>query len=356
MMQGEKNIDDNNLSNRLYNIPFKIEIFNDMPFRALGNSGLKVPNIGLGTWKIGYPETGDGSRVNEKNAFEIFDNAIELGVTFWDTANRYNNASGNSERVIGRWLQNNPDQRRNVILSSKLGGCMDGLTPNHCGLSRANIIDSVYASLDRLHVSHIDLLYFHLFDPFVPIEESLMAIEDLIKMDVIRYFAVSNFTVDQIKLYKKLEKNCSVRSRIVAVQNQFDVVGGERTPYKGVLEYAFDEGISFIAWSPLAKGLLTQRYLNQKAIGPGHRLFDEGKIKNDSNIPGIEKIQRLAGLSAEWGMKLNELAISYMLTLPGMGPVISSSSSVSQLLSNVSVGKVILNDEQRKRIKKIISV
>jgi len=126
MMQGEKNIDDNNLSEKLYNIPFKIETFNDMPFRTLGNSGLKVPNIGLGTWKIGYPQKGDGSRINEKNAFEIFDKAIELGVTFWDTANRYNNASGNSERVIGRWLQNNPDQRRNVILSSKLGGCMDG--------------------------------------------------------------------------------------------------------------------------------------------------------------------------------------------------------------------------------------
>lgn len=353
MMQGEENRDDN-LTDRFFNIPFKIEAFNDMPFRALGNSGLKVPNVGLGTWKIGYPETGDGSRVNEKNAFEIFDKAIELGVTFWDTANRYNNASGNSERVIGRWLQNNPDQRRNVILSSKLGGAMDGLTPNHGGLSRANIIDSVYASLDRLHVSHIDILYFHLFDPLVPIEESLMAIEDLVRMDVIRYFAVSNFTADQIKSYKNLEKSLSVRSRIVAVQNQFDIVCAERPPYKGVLEYAFDEGISFIAWSPLAKGLLTQRYLNQKTIGPGDRLFDEGKIKKDTNIPSIKKIQLLAELSAEWGMKLNELVISYMITLPGMGPVIPSSSGVSQLTSNASAGKIILNNQQQTRIKQIL--
>jgi 1-deoxyxylulose-5-phosphate synthase len=356
MMQEEKNMDPNNLSDRFYNIPFKIEIFNDMPFRALGSSGLRVPNIGLGTWKMGYPNTGDGSRVNEEETFKIFDRAIELGVTFWDTANRYNNASGNSERVIGRWLQNNPDQRRNVILSSKLGGCMDGLTPNHCGLSRTNIIDSVNASLDRLHVSHIDILYFHLFDPLVPIEESLMAIEDLIRMDVIRYFAISNFTVEQIKLYKKIEKKFSVRSRIVAIQNQFDVIGGERKPYEGVLNYAFEERISFIAWSPLSKGLLTQRYLNQKAIGPGDRLFDEGKIKNDSNIPGIKKIHKLAELSAEWGLKLNELVISYMLTLPSMGPVISSSTSVSQLSSNASAGKIILNDQQKKRIEQVISV
>lgn len=356
MMQGEKNIDHNNLSDRLYNIPFKIEIFNDMPFRALGSSGLKVPNIGLGTWKMGYPQTGDGSRINEKMAFEIFDKAIESGVTFWDTANRYNNASGNSERVIGSWLQNNPEQRRNIILSTKVGGCMDGLTPNHCGLSRANIIDSVYASLDRLQVSHIDVLYFHLFDPHVPIEESLMAIEDLIKMDVVRYFGVSNFTAGQMKLYKNIGESVSARSRIVAVQNQFDVIGGQRMPYEGVLEYASDEGISFISWSPLAKGLLTQRYLDPKTIGPGDRLFDEGEIKNDSNILGIKKILKLTELSAEWGLKLNELVISYMLTLPGMGPVIPSSSSVGQLTSNASAGKIILNDQQRTQIKEILSI
>src|SRR5690625_2154018 len=101
----------------LYNIPFKINSFNGMPYRNLGLSGLSVSNIGLGTWKIGYPETGDGSRINEKDAFLLFDRAIELGVTFWDTANRYNGASGNSERIIGLWFKNNPSQRRNVVLA-----------------------------------------------------------------------------------------------------------------------------------------------------------------------------------------------------------------------------------------------
>src|SRR5690606_38335530 len=104
----------------LYNLPFKVNSFNGRPYRRLGNTGLKVSNVGLGTWKIGYPEAGDGSRVDEATAFGIFDLAVELGVTFWDTANRYNNASGNYERIIGNWLKSNPSQRRNIVLATKL--------------------------------------------------------------------------------------------------------------------------------------------------------------------------------------------------------------------------------------------
>jgi len=338
-----------------YGLPFKIERFKDMPFRFLGKSGLKVPNIGLGTWKIGYPEKGDGSRVGEKEAFEIFDQAIASGVNFWDTANRYNNASGNSERVIGNWLASHPNQRRNVVLATKLGGAMDGITPNHCGLSRGNILDSVYASLERLRTDYIDLLYFHLFDPLTPPEESLAAIEDLVRQDLVRYFAVSNFTVAQLKIYRRIEKDRTLRSRIVAVQNQFDILNGERDPYDGVLDYTGREGISFIAWSPLAKGLLTGRYTGSEHIGAGDRLFDEGELKAGSAIPHVLKLQQLTALSAAWGMGLNQLVISYMLGLPGMGPVIASSSSVAQLISNAEAGKINLNEDQKKQIGKILT-
>ena len=106
-------------------VPFTQENFNGMPYRSLGSSGLRVSNIGLGTWKMGYPEIGDGSRINEKTSFQIFEKAVELGVSFWDTANRYNNASGNSERIIGAWIKCNPSQRRNIILATMLGGLMD---------------------------------------------------------------------------------------------------------------------------------------------------------------------------------------------------------------------------------------
>jgi len=92
----------------LYGVEYEMDDFNGMPYRWIGQSGLRASAVGLGTWKYGLPETGDGARVDERTAFQIFDRAIELGVTFWDTANRYNNASGNSERVIGRWLKATP--------------------------------------------------------------------------------------------------------------------------------------------------------------------------------------------------------------------------------------------------------
>jgi len=338
----------------LYNVPWTTDEFNGMPYRLLGRSGLRVSNVGLGTWKIGYPETGDGSRVEEKTAFQIFDRAIELGVTFWDTANRYNNASGNSERVIGTWLKSNPDQRRNVVLATKVFGGMDGRTPNHSRLSRGNILDSVYACLERLQVDYIDLLYFHSFDQDTPVEESLAVVEDLVRRDLIRYFGVSNFTVEQLSIYQEVEKNTSIRCRVLAVQNQFDILHGESDSYPGVLEYASHVGISFIAWSPLARGLLTERYLDLSKVGPGDRLYDEGTLKQDTSELVMKKLHQLAALAHEWGLKLNQLAIAYMLALPGMGPVIASVSSVQQLESNAAVRKVILSNEQKKRVKKIL--
>jgi len=199
-----------------FNAPLEIDAFHGMPYMRIGQSGLWASRIGLGTWKFGKPETGDGARVNAVDAMKIFDRAVELGVTFWDTAPRYNNASGNSERVIGEWFSANPDQRRNIVLATKLYGGMDGLTPNHCRLTRGNIKESVYASLERLQIDIIDLLYFHHYDPLTPPEESFSAVEDLIREDLIRYLAISNFTVDQFKIYRGMELGFSPRSRIIA--------------------------------------------------------------------------------------------------------------------------------------------
>lgn len=344
-MKNYKDID-----TKFYNSPFEVKTFNEMPYRVLGKSGLKVSDIGLGTWKMGYPDSGDGSRTDEKSSLQILDRALELGVTFWDTANRYNNASGNSERIIGTWFNTNPGERRNVVLATKLGGTMDGITPNHCGLSRTNIMEAVYASLERLQADHIDILYFHLFDPLTPPEESLMAIEDLVKQDLVRYFSVSNFTVEQIRLYQSVERQTSARSRILAVQNQFDILDGESVSHQGVLHYAESAGISFIAWSPMARGLLTDRYLDPGNAGPGDRLFDEGAMDSKTTEKTMQKLHKLAAIAREANVELSQLVISYMLSMPGMGPVIPSSSSVKQLESNAAAARIILTDEQKERI------
>jgi aryl-alcohol dehydrogenase-like predicted oxidoreductase len=339
---------------KLYHLPFTLDKFNGMPFRRFGNTGLRVSNVGLGTWKFGLPETRDGSRVDVKKAFKILDKAIEEGATFWDTANRYNESSGNSERVIGRWFRENPGQRRNVELATKIYGQMDGLTPNYSRLSRANIMEATYSCLERLQTDRIEILQFHSFDETTRIEESLMAIEDLISLDLVRYFGVSNFSPEQLTRFSVLSDSFK-RARIQSVQNQFDILYGEDPARRGVLSYCAQNKLTFIAWSPLRGGLLTERYLDKSKVGPGDRLFDEKRADQELKEPVLKKLRKLADLAHEWSLTLAQLVIIYMLQLPGMGPVIAACSNPEQLTENSKAGKISLEPEQVARVKSILS-
>jgi len=333
----------------LYGIPFRTSDFRNMPYRSLGATGLKVSNIGLGTWKMGYPETGDGARTDEKTSLAILDAAWEAGVTFWDTANRYNNSSGNSERIIGKWFAANPEKRRDIVLCTKLCGNMDGLTPNHGGLSRSNVFDSVYASLERMELDHIDVLYFHQFDKETDPEESLMAVEDLIRQDMVRYFAVSNFTTAQLAQYENAMKSVSPRCKITAIQNRFDLITGEDYE-ESVIKYCADHKTSFVAWSPLGSGLLSERYLQE--VGKGDRLYDEGSLGKIT--PAVrEKLAALHEIAKANALTISQLAIAYMLTMDGMGPVIAACSSVAQLQANAAAGKVVLSADTCAKIREI---
>ena len=337
-----------------FKAPLDIYEYHHMPYMQLGNSGLWVSKVGLGTWKFGRPETKDEARVDQVTAQRIFDRALELGVTFWDTAPRYNNASGNSERVIGKWFSTHPEERRNIVIATKVYGGMDGLTPNHCRLTRGNIKESVYASLERMQIEYIDLLYFHHYDPITPPEESFSAIEDLVREDLIRYLGVSNFTVDQFKLYQSMEMAFSPRCRILAVQNQFDMLRGEHADYRGVLAFTRKTGVSFIAYSPLAEGFLTNRYLDLAKVSEGDRVYDQGMLDELASESNHAKLRELGKLAKEWELELSQLVLAYILTLPAMGPVIPGASSIQQLESNARAGRIALTSAQLVAIKAIL--
>ncbi|MGD8780974.1 MAG: aldo/keto reductase [Ignavibacteria bacterium] len=342
-----------NPNTKTIGLDFTFNKFNGMPYRILGNSGLRVSNVGLGTWKFGIPETGDNARVNKKTGIRILDKAFEEGVTFWDTANRYNNSSGNSERVIGSWIKENSGLRNSVVVATKLFGASDGTTPNHCRLSRTNILESTYASLERLQTDYIDLMFFHSFEDETPVEESLMAIEDLISHDLIRYFGVSNYCVNNLKVYSKYF-NKFIRARVQAVENRYDILYKENKEDKGVLDYCKENNISFIPWSPLRRGLLTERYINKDKASSGDRLFDE-RILDRELIPSIsEKIRELTEIGRKYNMSLSNQTIAYMLTIPAMGPIIVASSTVEQVQTNAGAGKITLSKEQITEIEKVI--
>lgn len=333
----------------LYNVAYQTEEFQGMPYRYLGESGLRSPAIGLGTWKFGFPDTGDGARVDEQTAMHILDRAAELGVLFWDTANRYNAASGNSERILGRWFAANPERRRDVVLATKTHGGMDGTTPNHSGLSRLQITESVKASLARLQTDWIDVLWFHRFDPQVPIQESLETVADLVSQGKVHYLAVSNFTADQLYAYLEVSEHLPRRARPIAVQNRFDPLSGEALP--GVLDLCADQGLAFVPYSPLAQGLLTDRYLDADRVGPGDRLHDEDQTIDAAKLNVVRGLGELAN---SWGLQISQVVLAYILTLPGMGTQIPSSSTLTQLETNAAAGRVQLTDEQRAVIARVL--
>jgi aryl-alcohol dehydrogenase-like predicted oxidoreductase len=339
---------------KLYGLPFTADEFRGMPYRPYGNTGLRVSHIGLGTWKFGYPRTGDGSRLDEWTAFQILDKAVEEGVTFWDTANRYNESSGNSERVIGKWFAANPGQRRYIELATKIYGLMDGTTPNFCRLSRVNIMEAVYASLERLRTDRVEILQFHWFDETTPVEESLLAGEDLIRQDLVRYLGVSNVSLDQ--LGRNIAGGAGFpRAQIRSVQNQFDLLHGEDPQRKGVLDYCAGNGLSFIPWSPLRGGLLTERYLDKSKAKAGDRLVDEKRLDQEATPSAFKRITALAALARESSLSLAQLVLAAMRYLPGMGPVIVGCSTPRQLVENAKAGKISLDDAQREAVQKIIS-
>lgn len=234
-------------------------------------------------------------------------------------------------------------------------GLMDGKTPNHCGLSRQNIMESVYASLERLGIDTIDLLYFHRPDHRVSAEESLLAVDDLIRQDLVRYFAVSNFSVSELEHYQSTEHHIgpTLRAKVCAVQNSFNLLDGETQEHQGVLRYCADHRLAMIAWSPLAEGLLTSRYLQPDKIGLGDRLYDQNNQRyRDKDI--TEKLTELNRIAQNNEISLVQLVLAYMLTLPGMGPVIPAVSSLAQLEENAAAAAVDLSADDRAQIAAII--
>lgn len=314
-------------------------------FRSVGRSGLKLPEIGLGTWKFGYPERGDGSRTDERSSLGILDRAFELGVTFWDTADRYNNMSGNSERIIGKWLAANAEQRGNVIIGTKVGGMMDGVTPNHQGLSRHHILEGVRQSLGRLQTDYIDLYQWHLSDPETPLDESLRTMDDLVHRGLVRYIGVSNHSVANLEAILELSDRLLLE-RIVSVQNSYNLADGESEGRAGVVSFCDKHNLGIIPYSPLAQGLLTGRYLQGRIPQTGDRLYDEGTADSRITPRTLSIVGALGEVAERHGKTHSQVALAWLLHHTAVCTVIPTARTVEQLEENAGASGFELTDEE----------
>lgn len=234
-----------------------------MEIRSLGQTGLKVTNLCVGTMTF-------GQQADKRTSYEILDKAFTAGVNFIDTANVYPTGrqsvelAGTTELIIGEWLQGKRDK---MVLATKCFGSM-GTGANDQGLSRKHIMTAVEDSLRRLKTDYLDLYQAHQFDPNTPIDETLRAFDDLVEQGKVRYIGVSNWRAWQVAKANGIADRKN-HTRIASVQPRYNLLF--RMIEDDLIPMALDEGIGIICYNPLAGGMLTGRYNKSSNIEEGTR-------------------------------------------------------------------------------------
>jgi len=310
-----------------------------MDYRRLGDSGLKVSEIGLGCNNFGM-------RINQEETNAVIDAAIEHGVTFLDTADVYGGA-GKSEEMIGNALKG---RRHEVILATKFAMPM-GKGPDMKGGSRRYVMNAVEASLRRLQTDYIDLYQMHSPDPDTPIEETLGALDDLVTQGKVRYIGNSNFSGWQIADADWIARNAH-RNRFVSAQNNYSLL--ERRVEHEVNPACTRFGLGMLPFFPLASGLLTGKYRRGEAPPEGTRLAAWGSrgaaALNDKNF---DRIDALSGWAAERGHGMLELAFAWLLGNPVVSSVIAGATKPEQVAANAATAGWKLTADEVAEVSKL---
>ena len=314
-----------------------------MEYRNLGHSGLKVSTLCLGTMTFGEADEGSfmhevGS--DEDTAFAIMDRALDAGVNFWDTADVYG-PDGLSERIIGRWFART-GRREEVVLATKFRFRM-GSGPLRTGASRRRIVAAVEESLRRLQTDHIDLYQIHMQDVETPEEETLRALDDLVRAGKVLYLGASNYAA-----YRLTDSLWTSRSQslehFVALQMQYSLVVRELEREHVPLCERF--GLGIIPWSPLASGFLTGKYRKGQPPPDGSRLAKwEDRLKTFDQPRNWRILATVDACAAELGATPAQVSLAWLLGRPAVTSVIFGARSVEQLDDNLGAAKLVLPPE-----------
>ena len=320
-----------------------------MDYRRLGSTGLRISRLGLGCGNFGgigsAPEF-FGKGETEAQAFDLMDRAYDAGINFFDTANAY--GGGRSETYIGRWLQTKgPAVRQQLLLSSKVFNPV-GPGPNDRGLSRRHILQQVDESLARLQTDRLDMYLIHEPDPDTPLDETLRALDDVVRMGKVIYVGASN--IEAWRLARGLW--ISDKSRLCRfdwVQNSFSLL--DRTPEREMFPLCADQGVGFTAFSPLAGGWLTGKYRAAETYPDGSRMTLRPEpyrhLERDHVYRG------LAALAAEArarGVEMSALALSWVLHHPRVDAAIIGPRNASHLDAALGSTTINLSDEDGPRL------
>jgi aryl-alcohol dehydrogenase-like predicted oxidoreductase len=291
-----------------------------MELRRLGTSDLTVSAIGLGCNNFGRVVDLAGTRA-------VVDAALDAGITFLDTAERY--GDGDSERFLGEALRG---RRAEVVLATKFGGGVPG------GGSAEYIWNAVEGSLERLQTDYIDLLYYHRPDGVTPIAETLAALDELVQQGKVRAIGCSNFSAEQLA---EADEAAGTTSRFCALQNQYSLL--QRDADADVLPLCRELDVGFVAYFPLASGLLTGKYKRGEAPAEGTRLArGAGELLSDGTF---DEVDRLTAFAEERGRSLHELAIGAVTSTPGVASALVGATTPEQVRENAAVDWHLRSEE-----------
>lgn len=309
-----------------------------MHYRRLGHSGLKVSEICLGAW-INF-----GERMEDSQTFAVLDTAVEEGIDFFDTADVY--AGGKAEEVMGRWMQGK--DRRTLTIATKCRGRMwPGV--NGEGLSRKHITDACHDSLRRLQTDYIDVYQCHWPDGETPLEETLSALDALVRQGKVRYIGCSNFGSELIGEAARISEQYHL-SKFISSQPYYNMLG--RGIEERDIPRCLKEGLGLIPYSPLAQGLLSEKYLDGTipagSRGEGNRHLEENLKKH------LPTLRALAEFAHARDLTLSQLALVWLLHQPGMASPIIGATRPEQVKENAKASGVSLSSEDLVQIASIL--
>ncbi|WP_344480655.1 aldo/keto reductase [Glycomyces endophyticus] len=285
-----------------------------MEYTRVGASGLKVSRIALGCMSFGQmPGDSDAWALGPEESAPLFRRAVELGITFWDTANMY--WAGSSEELVGKAIREYT-RREDVVLATKVFFKMhDG--PGGSGLSRRAILEQIDASLARLGTDYVDLYQIHRFDPETPVEETMEALHDVVRAGKVRYIGASSMWAWQ---FAKMQHAADANgwTRFISMQDQYNLM--QREEEREMFGLLDDQGVGSLPWSPLAKGRLARPWGERTARSERDPMAARYDVDRDRPI--VEAVARIA---QERGVPMAQIALAWVLgksavTAPIVGP------------------------------------
>jgi aryl-alcohol dehydrogenase-like predicted oxidoreductase len=308
-----------------------------MEQRRIGNSGLTVSTIGLGGNTFGATVDGDA-------AVRTIQHAIDQGITFIDSADVY--SMGRSEELVGKAIAG---RREQVVVATKCGNPLD--TGAHTGgLSRRWVTQAAEDSLRRLNSDYIDLFYAHKPDPETPIEETISAMDDLVRQGKVRYIACSNYKAWEVA-YAMGASRLQHLEHWVAVQNRWNLLDGLDSPE---LEQAAEAlGLGIIPYTPLASGILTGKYRRGEEPKAGTRAGDLEGVRGRLTDEKLARTEKVTAWAEERGHTSAEAAIAWLLAHPVVPSVIAGARTADQVTSNIKAAEWTMTPEERDELTAI---